>query len=170
MERPVVLDKIWYWIKQYKFVLLILILGLVFMLFPSRSGTKSNTESTTVQIKEEQTADAAAQLAQILSQIQGVGKVEVMLTILEGEKYIYQEDSDVTTNESGSTIRTETVVISHSDRSEEALISYIVPPKYLGAIIVCQGAEQASVKLAILDAVSKVTGLSVEHISIVKMK
>jgi stage III sporulation protein AG len=40
----------------------------------------------------------------------------------------------------------------------------------MGAIVVCQGGDQPTVRLAILDAVSKVTGLGADKISILKMK
>jgi stage III sporulation protein AG len=40
----------------------------------------------------------------------------------------------------------------------------------MGAIVLCQGADVPSVRLAIVDAVSKVTGLVANQISVLKMK
>ena len=44
------------------------------------------------------------------------------------------------------------------------------PPTYLGAIIICEGADDANIRLAVVDAVSKVTGLGANRISVLKMK
>ena len=43
-------------------------------------------------------------------------------------------------------------------------------PVYQGAIILCQGADSPSVRLAITQAVSKVTGLPTDRIAVLKMK
>jgi len=40
----------------------------------------------------------------------------------------------------------------------------------MGAVIVCQGADDPQVRLSIVDAVSKVTGLGSDKISVLKMK
>ena len=114
--------------------------------------------------------DVTAELTEILSQIQGVGQVRVMLTVSTGEKIIYQEDQDSVTGENESSIRTETVIITDSGRGQQGLVTQVLPPTYLGAIVVCQGGDLASVKLAIMDAVSKITGLSADKISVLKMK
>ena len=103
------------------------------------------------------------------SQIQGAGKVEVMLTVAFGEKTIYQTDEHISGGENVST-RVETVIVTGADRSQNGLIQQINPPVYLGAIVVCQGADRSVVRLAIVEAVSKVTGLGADRISVLKMK
>ena len=40
----------------------------------------------------------------------------------------------------------------------------------MGAIVVCQGGDNATVRLAIIEAVSNVTGLGADKISVLKMK
>jgi len=49
-------------------------------------------------------------------------------------------------------------------------VQQVNPPTYLGAVIVCQGADSASVRLAIVSAVGSVTGLSTDKITVLKMK
>lgn len=157
------------WIKKYKYVALILVIGVLFMLIPA----KNKAEEEPI-LQEEQTAvqtwNMTGELTAILGQIQGVGKVQVMLTVSAGEKTVYQEDSDVTNGDTSSSIHTETVIITNSGKTQQALVSQILPPTYLGAIIVCQGGDQASVKMAVMDAVSKATGLPADKISVLKMK
>ena len=92
--------------------------------------------------------------------------MQVMLTVAKGEQTVYQVDESI----SDASVRTETVILSTSDRSEYGLISQVLPETFRGAIIVCQGADKASVKLAVVDAVSKATGLGADCISVLKMK
>ena len=79
---------------------------------------------------------------------------------------MYQTD----TQTSGDTCRVDTVIVTDSDRKEQGLIQKLNPPKYMGAIIVCKGAGNAAVKLAVVEAVSRVTGLGADQISVLKMK
>ena len=110
------------WLKEYRYVLLVLALGIVFMLLP-QGGSEKKEEA--VPQEEERSQDA------------------------------YQRD---------------TVILSDSGRNQSGLIKQINPPKYLGAIILCQGADSASVKLALMEAVSNATGLTTDRISVMKMK
>ena len=93
-----------------------------------------------------------------------------MLTVSAGETTLYQNDQDTNTGDTTSSVRQETVIITDSDRNQHALISQVLPPKYQGAVIVCQGADLPTVKLAIVEAVSKATGLGADQISVLKMK
>ena len=43
-------------------------------------------------------------------------------------------------------------------------------PSYQGAVVVCEGAGDAAVRLALTEAVSALTGLSADRISIVQWK
>ena len=105
------------------------------------------------------------ELAHILSQIQGAGEVRVLLTETSGAQTVYQTDVD------GAQDRHEkTVIITGADRSQAGLVQQVIPPKYMGAIVVCHGADNATVRLAIVEAVSKVTGLGADRISVLKMK
>lgn len=154
-------------LKRYRFAILILLAGLALMLIPVKR--EEQQYQNPVQSEMVDRPEIPEELARILSQIQGAGKVEVMLTVAYGEKTIYQTDEDISGGEGGST-RIETVITTGSDRSQNGLIQQVNPPVYLGAIIVCQGADRSSVRLAIVEAVSKVTGLGADRISVVKMK
>ena len=109
-------------------------------------------------------------LISILSQIQGAGKVSVMLTESAGEETVYQTDQNVSVSDSNSSTQKDTVTVTDDKRSENGLIIQVIPPKYQGALIVCQGADSASVRLAISQAVASLTGLGADRITIVKMK
>ena len=57
-----------------------------------------------------------------------------------------------------------------NSRNERGLVIRTDPPKYLGAVVLCQGADSSVVRLAVIDAVSKVTGLGTDRICVLKMK
>ena len=79
-------------------------------------------------------------------------------------------DEDQSVTETGSDVRKETVILRDAQDNEMALITQIISPEYLGAIVVCEGADDANVKLAVLEAVAKATGLRSDRISVLKMK
>ena len=154
------------WLKEYRYVLLVLALGIVFMLLP-QGGSEKKEEA--VPQEQEATSEVTLQekLEEILSQVQGAGKVRVLLSEAEGKEIQYQTDEE---ERSQDAYQRDTVILSDSGRNQSGLIKQINPPKYLGAIILCQGADSASVKLALMEAVSTATGLTTDRISVMKMK
>lgn len=152
--------------KKYRFVFIILLVGVFLMLLPT--GNTAQTEATEPNVQPHH-EDIAEELEKLLGSIEGAGKVEVMISIAQGENTIYQTDSDISGGESGNT-RHDTVIITNSDRNEEGLVSRVDPPVYRGAVIVCQGADRASVRLSIVEAVSSITGLGADRIAVLKMK
>lgn len=148
---------------KYKYVVLVLVLGIVLMSLPTKSEKEEPTQPTE---SASFPLDPSEELAEILSQIEGVGKVRVMLTHATGPETIYQTDEDSTAD----SIRVETVIITDENRAQTGLVKTVTPATYLGAIVVCQGAERPSVKLAIVEAVSNVTGVSADRITVLKMK
>lgn len=154
--------------SKYRYVILILLLGLSLMLLPSGKRTQSNTAPS---IEVAENADTIQeQLSQILSNIKGAGEVAVLLTQAHGEEIIYQTDDKDSTSNDTITASRDTVIITDANRSNNGLIRQINPPVYMGAVVVCQGADNPAVRLSIVEAVSKATGLGASKISVLKMK
>jgi hypothetical protein len=63
-----------------------------------------------------------------------------------------------------------TILTTDSDRNQTGLIHQKNPPVYRGAVVLTQGADDPAVKLAIVDAVGKATGLGADKIAVLKMK
>lgn len=156
------------WVKRYRYPLVVVLVGLVLLTLPTGKKTEAPAETTPLQ--QEQELDMAQQLKDILGKISGVGRVEVMLTVSVSETSVYNKDEQITTGDGSSSVRKETVIITDSNRNQQALITQTLPPVYRGAIIVCQGGDNAAVKLAVVEAVSKATGLGASQISVLKMK
>lgn len=168
MDIKATLGKLPGWITKYRYPILVLAIGLVLMVLPGRK--KQIEQPVAEKAVAEQSVSVSDELARILCRIQGVGKVEVMLTVKTGQTTIYQTDEDISTTETGSTVRKETVIITDANRQQEPLVRQILSPEYLGAVVVCQGANDVQVRLAVVEAVSKVTGLGADKISVLKMK
>lgn len=151
-------------IKEYRYAVIILTAGLILMLMPS--GRKDGKTVQTPAVKESQVFDLQERLGELLSSVQGAGKVKVLLTQARGEQTLYQTD----THERTDSLTEDTVIVTGSDRSQQGLICQRIPPKYLGAVIVCQGADKPVVRLAIVEAVADATGLSTDAITVLKMK
>jgi len=152
---------------KYKYVLLVLLLGIFLMSLP-----EADKESIQADVSDPEpvATSKAKELEEILSQISGVGKVSVMLTEAAGSETIYQTDEDHAQSSDSESVRADTVIVSGSDRTEKGLVRTIVPPVYLGAIVVCQGGDSPAVRLSIVEAVSNVTGIGTDRITVLKMK
>lgn len=154
-------------LKKYRYACIVVVVGMLLMLLPI--GKSDATEK----VKAPETAETQSveqRLSEMLAQIHGAGRVRVMLTIASGEETIYQFDQNLSTDAGGSSTQKDTVTVTDKDRGQSGLITQINPPKYQGALIVCQGADNAAVRLAISEAVSGLTGLGTDKITIVKMK
>lgn len=146
-------------VKKYQYIILIVLIGVFLMLYPS----KSKKQETLIPVQEPAAQDLEAELAVILSRISGVGEAQVLLSEAAGSNTIYQMDTGQ--NQSHS----DTVIIMDSNRKETGLVKQILPPVYRGAVIACQGADSANVRLAVVEAVKSVTGLSADCITVLKM-
>lgn len=157
MDRMMIIDTL----KKYKWATIVLLLGVFLLALPEKEASLDEPgiipQTTNILSVEEA-------LAEMLSQVQGAGKVKVMLTEAKGEETLYQNDT------SGTNDKQDTVIISDSDRNELGLVRQINPPEYMGAIVLCQGADSPAVRLSLVEAVSAVTGLSSDKIKVLKMK
>ena len=169
MDIKTVQKKCMDFLLKYRYAALILVLGVVLMALPVRSKQAS---AENVQKKQETVPIQSIEqrLAAVLSQIEGAGKVEVMLSIARGEETLFQFDEDTSSTDTSTSVRRELVTVTDAQRNQTGLVRQINPPAYLGAIVICEGAENPAIQLAIVDAVSKLTGLGSNRISVLKMK
>jgi stage III sporulation protein AG len=154
-------------IRQYRYGFLILLLGVGLMLIQT-GKTDDSQPPTPVTGSAEITLEE--KLSEILSRMEGVGKAEVLLTLALGEETIFETREDSTESDTSDRYSREPVIITDSDRAEQGLVQQVIPPVFRGAIVVCEGGESPAIKLAIVEAVSDVTGLTADKISVLKMK
>lgn len=157
------------WIKKYRYIWLVLLVGLLLLLFPENGGEPDSAGAIPAETEAAQ-EDLQEQLTRLLSHLEGAGKVQVLLTEAAGSQVHYETTQDRRRDGASEELRTETVILAGADRTESGLVRRVDPPTYLGAVVLCQGADRASVRLAIVDAVSAATGLGADCISVLKMK
>ncbi len=160
-------------IKNNKFVLAVLLLGLVLILIPGRSsGEKSAQLSSgepefSLSAEEDRIEDA-------LSEVKSAGRVTVVLTLKAGAERVVARDTETRVSgqdaarDSESSVST-VVVSSGASREEPVTLRYIYP-EYAGALVVAEGAGSAEVRLCLTRAVAALTGLSTDKITVIKMK
>lgn len=153
-------------IGKYKYPMLVVLVGLGLMLLPG----KEPSAPSEIPVQTVPSQSLEERLEHILSQIDGAGQVRVLLTEESGREHIFQTDSQSDTDGSGSRRTDDTVLVEDGNRNEMGLIRQTLEPKYRGAVILCRGASQPSVRLAIVEAVRCVTGLGADRISVQNMK
>ena len=160
---------------KFKYPVLILLLGVLLLLLPRQKQQPAAPEETTAPVEAQSSLGVEeTRLANLLSRIQGAGAVEVMLSLKSGEQVQYQTDTQRQTDSGGTeeSLRQEdnTVLYATGSGSQSALVQQVTAPTYQGAIVVCQGADDPAVKLALVQAVASVTGLGADQITVVIMK
>lgn len=155
---------------KFKYALLILLLGVGLLLLPQKKSDAAPAAEAQPAPQETQQEDLEARLETLLSQVEGAGKVQVLLTLETGTAYEYQTDVETKTSGDGLEQSQETVLASAGSGAEAPLTVKTTYPVYKGAVVLCQGADSASVRLDIMQAVSSLTGLGSDKITVIKMK
>lgn len=167
-------------LERWKYPALILLAGVALVLWPG-GERKTAPEPAATQAAEESPEDPEEyrrrmerELEGILSQVEGAGKVSVLLTLRNGPTDRYQ--TDLSTNsrgagEDGAQERQEkTVMRQQGSAYNEPILVTRAYPVFQGALIVCQGAGEPTVQYRILEAVTALLGLGAHQITVVKMK
>lgn len=160
--------KIWSKLGKFRYPLLILLLGIVLMLIPIEKSSTPVTEPTLIEAIDT-LSQTEEKLEDLLSNAQGVGRVQVMLQYAASDKVIYQLDvtQELNTADSGTSSRVseETALDGNAP-----IVVQTIYPAYSGALIIADGGDNPAVKLNLVKAVSALTGLGADAITVIKMK
>ena len=150
----------------------------------------SNTQAKLANIEqnnqEEQIASGNDNLEQrlenILQNIEGVGKVQVLITYSESSQVVTvfnENTSESSTEEADSSGGTRKITqvdtskeMAYTEENGEKvpITEKVIMPKIEGAIITAQGATNAEVKTNIIQAVEAATGLATHKIQVFPMQ
>lgn len=161
---------------KYKYVLLVMLAGAVLLLWPSGEKAPQPEAAQSVPAPaQEEGFDLAAleeKLAWTLSKVRGAGDVSVMLTAQSSERRVLAEnEKNVRSADGGSETQSTTVVVSGSGAAGESpVLVQKLYPRLQGALVVCQGGDDADVRLKLMQAVSALTGLGADKILICEGK
>ena len=157
-------------ISKFRLPLLIFAAGLLLMLLPTGKRSTQAVQTAAQAAQTQELTPPQAEMEAILSRIEGAGRVELMLTLRTSGASVYQTDTRTVTSGSGTTEECQTVFGQTSGSGKEPVVQTTLAPQYQGALVVCDGADRASVRLAVVQAVASLTGLGSNQIAVVKMK
>ena len=147
---------------KYQFVLLVLAAGLLLLLLP----TGGERDSPAPQQESETAFDLEGfeeKLAHALSQVEGAGKAQVVLTLSSGSRQVLAQDQELAGDgSSASTV----VTVGRGSGTQEVVPLQTVAPSFRGALVICPGGGNPQVRLELIEAVSALTGLSSNHITV----
>ena len=157
-------------ISKFRLPLLIFAAGLLLMLLPTGKRSTQAVQMAAQAAQTQELTPSQEEMEAILSRIDGVGRVDLLLTLRTSGASVYQTDTRTVTSGSGTTEECQTVFGQTSGSGKEPVVQTTLAPQYQGALVVCDGADRASVRLAVVQAVTSLTGLGSNQIAVVKMK
>lgn len=160
-------------LARYKYVLAVVALGALLLMWPggrdAGEGGASGADRSEAELPAA-VGETEAAMEEILGRIQGVGRVEVMLTLQSGSELVLAEDTSL--NYSGSAQAPDDY--QRSSKSVIADDGVVVRqekyPQYRGALVVCDGGGSDAVRLKVVEAVAALTGLGADRISVAQWR
>lgn len=150
-------------LRKYQYVLLVIAAGVVLLLLPT--GGRDDPEEAPAQA-EGASFDLDAfeeKLAKTLSRVEGAGDVKVVLTLDGGSRQVLARNQE--REGDGGSVNT-VVTVGKGSGQQDIVPIQTVAPQFRGALVVCPGGGSAQVRLKLIEAVSALTGLGSDRISI----
>ena len=115
--------------------------------------------------------------AAILSRVEGIGKVEVMLTLASSEEKVTLQDSSITEDSSSQEGRlnsthqsTEESILIKQDGVEAPYVVQIHSPVIEGVVVVAEGADSSKKEKEIMEAIQALFSIELHNIKVMKME
>lgn len=160
-------DQLWKLLDKYKYVLLVLAVGLVLLLWPVEVKEEPAPSAPGGGWEDFDLAALEEKLSRTLSQVEGAGEVTVVLTVKNGTERVPLTDRSASGGERENRVEEKAVVIN-TGGGEQAVVRLERAPVFQGAVVVSQGGDRAEVRLLLTQAVSALTGLGADRITICK--
>lgn len=148
----------------------------------SQTSYEDNNELTSDMTTQEYVEYLETKLQNMLAKMEGVGEVEVMITLKSTEELVVGKDvplNKTNTSEMDSSggnreiseVQEEEQTIYSTDGSaSEPFIIKTLLPKVEGVVVIAQGAESGDNKMSITNMVGSLFGIEAHKIQVVKMK
>ena len=145
---------------------------------------KSNpTVGATEQDAQAYIAKIEERLTSLVSNIDGVGKCEVMVTAENGVEYVYAVEETQNVNQtnsfSGDAVQKQTqqqnieqkyIVVDTGGGRKQALLKTQKQPTVQGVVVVCEGAASTVVQQRITEAVTTALGIPYTKVCVTKIQ
>ena len=136
----------------------------------SLRDTEARQERDVVTLNQGSGYEDVVVTEQVLGRIRGVGQVQVMLTLKSGSSLQLAENRSDSLRDTEARQERDVVTLNQGSGYEDVVVTEQTYPVYQGAVIVCQGAGDSGVHLAVVQAVSVLTGLGSDKITVVQWK
>ncbi len=153
-------------LSRYKFPAIMLLLGVALMLLPAGKKSAAATEKTPQQAFDLEAMER--QMEELVGCIDGVGRVKVMLTLRTGPTLSLASDKDETLRDAEMRTESQILKLNRGSGMQEVVVTQERYPVFQGAVIVCDGAGNSAVRLQVTEAVSVLTSLSSDKITVAK--
>lgn len=153
---------------KYKYVLLVAALGALLLLWPMEKKPADSVPAAVSSTAGADLEETEKAMEEILSKISGVGRVDVMLTLHSGGERVLAQDSSL--RYSGPVQSPDSYERSSQPVTDGngVVVTQERYPQYRGALVVCEGGGNDTVRLQVIAAVSALTGLGSDRIAVVK--
>ena len=159
---------VWKALNQYKYVLIVIVVGIILLLWPTGERGQSIETDGASDTREVFDLDALEEkLSRTLSKVEGAGKVTVALTVKSGMEQVLASDRATSVSDRGSSVEEETVLVNTGSGQDTVLLTQRYPT-FQGALVVCEGGDSAEIRLLLTQAVSALTGLGADRITVCK--
>ncbi|MCL2085301.1 MAG: hypothetical protein FWH06_08625 [Oscillospiraceae bacterium] len=165
---------------RYKYVLIVIAVGLALILWPNAPPAEREPERSREGAGEwEESESLERRIEETLSEVSGVGRVSVLLTVKRDMETQYAENTDTKEKRqwAGGALqsyerdsRNAAVMRKDAGGGEQPLVISRIFPVYQGALVVCDGADDIKVRTRVTESVASLTGLGYDKITVVAMK
>ena len=141
------------------------IMCILFVTPKSKSAKTTEKATQSVSSEVEYVSNLENKLCSVLSNITGVSKVNVVISLKDGFSYKYATDTEtktVSTGGSETSVTTQTVILV----SNQPVVEQEIYPSIKGVVVVAKGAEDVNVKMKILNAIETILQVDAKDISI----
>lgn len=171
--------------KKNQWVVFLLV-GLIFLVIGIPTEKSENVvqemEETVSSAEKDKAEILEEKLEKVLSQVSGVGRTKVLITLKSDGKKLVEKDetasskvtSDVDTSQGSSTIQENfmeavTIYEKSGDGQESPYVTEQVEPEVLGVLVVAEGGGDAQIVSQITEAVQALFSIEVHKIKVMKM-
>jgi stage III sporulation protein AG len=159
------------------------ILGILLILLSEffTGGEKPKDRNTAYLSEKEYVLQMEEELKGLLQNIQGAGACDVMVTLENGEEYVYATEQRINTNQStdsGGAVGTVTdlqrnsedkyILMQNSDGSEDPLLLKKLQPTIKGVVVLCEGGDKILVQQRITDCVTTALNIASNRICVIQ--
>ncbi len=152
----------------------------VFLIFLSENSEIEYTEKNNM-IEIDYRLSLQQELVELLTEVEGAGRVEVMLTLESSRENVYawqektsENSQSVSAADNNQTTRNSTyenrIVTVGQSGTKDALIEKVLQPSVQGVAVVCEGADNIKVVSDITNAVSVVLNIPSNRVCVIKMQ